>query len=104
MHMADALETAHEVGLSVKPARNDEPILEGPDKPVPARIGDFDQLVNEWYALSYVLNNLTRGLGLPDAYPFVLSGPVIEKLRFVCATMARAGRFAAVPGSARAAA
>jgi len=104
MHMVDALETAHEVGLSVKPARPDEPILDGPDKPEPARIGDFDQLVNEWYALSYVLNNLTRGLGLPDAYPFVLSGPVIEKLRFVCAAMARSGRVAAGEESARAAA
>jgi hypothetical protein len=83
------LETAHAVGLSVKPARKDEPILDGCDEPAPARIGDFDQLVSEWYALSYVLNNLTRGLGLPDAYPFVLSGPVIEKLRFVCATMVR---------------
>ena len=30
-----------------------------------------------------MLNNLNRGLGLPDAYPFVLSQPAIEKLRFV---------------------
>jgi hypothetical protein len=26
---------------------------------------------------------LSRGLGLPDSYPFVLSTPVIEKLRFI---------------------
>ncbi len=87
MHMVDALETAHAVGLSVKPARSDEPTLVSPDKRSRARIRDFDQLVSEWYALSYVLNNLTRGLGLPDAYPFVLCAPVIEKLRFVCAAM-----------------
>ncbi len=92
MHMVDALETAHEVGLSVRPARKDEPILNGCDEPAPARLGDFDQLVSEWYSLSYVLNNLTRGLGLPDAYPFVLSGPVIEKLRFVCTVMVRSDR------------
>jgi len=30
-----------------------------------------------------MLNNLNRGLGLPDSYPFLLSDPVIEKLRFV---------------------
>jgi hypothetical protein len=30
-----------------------------------------------------VLNNHNRGLGLPDGYPFVLSPPAIEKLRFV---------------------
>jgi hypothetical protein len=87
MHMVDALETAHAVGLSVRPARRDEPALAIPAKPSQARIGDFDQLVGEWYALTYVLNNLTRGLGLKDAYPFVLSGPVIEKLRFICSAM-----------------
>jgi hypothetical protein len=91
MHMVDALETAHAIGLSVRPNRADEPSLTIPAKPSPARIGDFDQLVDEWYSLSYVLNNLTRGLGLPDAYPFVLSAPVVEKLRFVCRAMAAAG-------------
>jgi hypothetical protein len=30
-----------------------------------------------------VLNNLSRGLGLPDSYPFVLSQPAIGKLRFI---------------------
>jgi hypothetical protein len=30
-----------------------------------------------------MLNNLNRGLGQADAYPFVLSTPAIEKLRFV---------------------
>jgi hypothetical protein len=30
-----------------------------------------------------VLNNLNRGLGLADSYPFVLSPRVIEKLRFI---------------------
>ncbi len=58
-----------------------------PQKPPLARIEDFDSLVTDWTALTYVLNNLTRGLGLADAYPFVLSTPVIDKLRFVCASM-----------------
>jgi len=87
MHMADALETARAVGLSVTPPRQDEPTLRIPAKPSQARVEDFDQLVREWLSLTYVLNNLTRGLGLADAYPFVLSGPVVEKLRFVCRTM-----------------
>jgi hypothetical protein len=30
-----------------------------------------------------VLNNLNRGLGLPDCYPFVLSTTIIAKLRFI---------------------
>jgi hypothetical protein len=35
-----------------------------------------------------VLNNLNRGMGLADAYPFVLSAPAIEKLGFVHRTIA----------------
>jgi len=103
MHMVDALETAHAVGLSVRPPRRDEPALIIPGKASQARIGDFDQLVQEWYALTYVLNNLTRGLGLPDAYPFVLSGPVVEKLRFVCSIMAASNVAAASPSLTQAA-
>jgi len=87
LHMVDALETAHSVGLSVKPDRRDEPALDALPESSPERIGCFDRLVSDWTALTYVLNNLTRGLGLPDAYPFVLSRSVIEKLRFVCSTM-----------------
>jgi hypothetical protein len=88
MHMVDALETAHFVGLSVKPARSDEPELSVPAVPTRSQVGDFDRLIEEWATLTYVLNNLTRGLGLADAYPFVLSTPIVDKLRFVCETMA----------------
>ena len=54
-----------------------------------ARTGSFDRLIDSWFPLTYVLNNLNRGLGLPDAYPFVLSPPAIEKLRFVHETVGR---------------
>jgi hypothetical protein len=42
----------------------------------------FTALIDNWFPVTYVLNNLNRGLGLADAYPFVLSKPAIEKLRF----------------------
>jgi hypothetical protein len=84
LHMTDALETAASMGLSVKPARDDEPSL---PHPIEAPQRDFDSMVKEWTALTYVLNNLNRGLGLSDGYPFVLSQPVIEKLRFVSETV-----------------
>jgi hypothetical protein len=51
-------------------------------------------LIEEWKTLTYVLNNLTRGLGLADAYPFVLSATIVEKLRFVCNTITRPARAA----------
>ena len=40
-----------------------------------------------WAAITYVLNNLNRGLGNDDAYPFVLSAPSVKKLRFVHETI-----------------
>ena len=43
-----------------------------------------------WFPVTYLLNNLNRGLGLSDAYPFVLSTPVLDKLEFVHDTIATA--------------
>jgi hypothetical protein len=87
MHIIDALETSLAVGLSAQPDRADEPALSIPKKPILERLRDFDQILDEWAALTYILNNLTRGLGLPDAYPFIISPSVTEKLRFVSVVM-----------------
>ena len=99
MHMVDALDTAHFLGLSVRPLREDEPVLAADLPLTQALVGDFDHLVEEWSTLTYVLNNLTRGLGLADVYPFVLSTTIVEKLRFVCDTIAQAGRGAGTPAA-----
>jgi hypothetical protein len=37
--------------------------------------------------VGYVLNNLNRGLGLPDSYPFILTPRVIDKIVFVQRTV-----------------
>ncbi len=83
MHMTDALETAAAVGLSLRPKRQDEPSMTTPTNPLSPRSHDFARMIEDWLPLTYVLNNLNRGLGLPDSYPFVLSPKVIDKLRFV---------------------
>ncbi|MBX9678100.1 MAG: putative zinc-binding peptidase [Gemmataceae bacterium] len=87
LHMTDALETATTCGLTLRPKRPGEPTL----KPVPNVIAReptaFEAMIESWHALTYVLNNLNRGLGLQDGYPFVLSSPVLEKLRFVHETV-----------------
>jgi len=83
LHMTDALETAGAVGLQLKPKRRDEPAMVPPPNPLNAANQDFDRMIESWLPLTYVLNNLNRGLGLPDGYPFVLSAPVVEKLRFI---------------------
>jgi hypothetical protein len=88
LHMVDTLETAAACGLSLRPRRADEPSLTATGKERPRR--PFEEKLDAWYPLTYVLNNLNRGLGLSDGYPFVLSGPVVEKLRFVHDTIAAA--------------
>jgi hypothetical protein len=67
LHMADTLETAEAFGL-----------LDGS-----LRLLDFDNTLAQWLDLGVALNALNRSLGLTDAYPFVLTPPVVEKLRFL---------------------
>jgi hypothetical protein len=83
LHMSDALETASALGLSLNPSRAGEPA--GPSLPADRPVLDagFDRMVDRWLALTYVMNSLSRGLGLADSYPFVLSPTVLDKLRFV---------------------
>ena len=87
LHMSDALETAQSMGLSVKPRRPDEPSIPKLPRRLAPGSGAFDQMIDAWFSLTYVMNNLTRGLGLADSYPFVLSARVVDKLRFVFETM-----------------
>jgi len=90
LHMVDALETAATCGLSLRPGHPDEPSM--PEVPAfSLNKLDFPSVINRWFPLTYALNNLNRGLGLPDAYPFVLSAPAIAKLQYVHDAIRRAG-------------
>ncbi len=79
LHMADALETADAAGVRVAAPIN-----------LPVAKDRFGARLKWWYAVTHMLNNLNRSLGLRDAYPFVLSAPVIEKMRFVDQVIAEA--------------
>jgi hypothetical protein len=83
MHMVDALETAGAAGVIITPGRADEPQLKLPVNPLQAECPDFNAMLEAWTPLAYVMNNLSRSLGLPDSYPYVLSPAVIGKLKFV---------------------
>lgn len=83
LHMVDTLQTASACGLTLRPRRQDEPTMKAAPNPLDARPDRFADLMANWFPLTYVLNNLNRGMGLPDGYPFVLADPAIEKLRFV---------------------
>lgn len=97
LHMTDTLEMAASTGLALKPRAKNAPTLKADPKLVER--GSFDQMLDAWYPLTYVLNSLNRGLGLPDGYPFVLSPPAVEKLRFVHETVAAASNRAKSPSA-----
>lgn len=88
LHMTDTLETAAACGLMLRPRRQDEPAL--PTSRL-ERFQSFDALIDSWFPVTYVLNELNRGLGQHDGYPFVVSPPAVEKLRFVHDTIAAGG-------------
>ncbi|HYD95340.1 MAG TPA: putative zinc-binding peptidase [Noviherbaspirillum sp.] len=81
LHMVDTLDTAFACGMRLTPKKAGEPALEIEDRPL--RTGDFDELLADWFSLTYALNSLNRSVGMPDPYPFTLSTPVIDKLRFI---------------------
>lgn len=87
LHMTDTLETAAACGVSLRPPRPGDPELPAVPNPVEGPPESFDELMAGWFPMTYLLNNLNRGLGLPDGYPFVLSAPAVEKLRFVHETV-----------------
>ncbi len=67
LHMRDVLETAGQFGLTEE------------------SLGafDFQQGLTEWRRLSVAFNEVNRSMGLQDLYPFAITDPVMEKLRFV---------------------
>lgn len=87
LHIVDGLDTAHHCGFTL----HGEPVPAPPtpDAPGPDR---FDTLVAHWEHLAVALNALNRSMGLEDAYPFALSGPVKTKLRFVHDLITQAAR------------
>jgi hypothetical protein len=80
LHMVDLLETAasYNTRVEVPGAGSDEV-----DDPFETPEPDFDKLVEHWVPVTLLVNSLNRSLGQGDAYPFALSVPALEKLRFV---------------------
>jgi hypothetical protein len=83
MHIVDTLETAHALGISIEArAVKDEALKTDIDFDAYGA-ENFDAVVAAWTPVSVALNSLTRALGQPDAYPFVLSQTIIDKLDFI---------------------
>jgi hypothetical protein len=81
LHMIDTLETAKSHGLTLRnPAAEQQGAQISTDT---LAFREFESLTSSWNAVTLALNSLNRSMGMKDAYPFVLSPQVLEKLRFV---------------------
>jgi len=94
LHMTDTLESALESGLSLQPRRSNEPEWKLKTAAAHGLPMSLDEMVERWFPLTYLLNNLNRCMGLQDAYPFVLPPAVIDKLRFIHEVVRGAGALA----------
>jgi hypothetical protein len=100
LHMVDTLETAKSHGLTLR-----VPGVERSGEQISTdalAFRDFNSLTGSWNAVTLALNSLNRSMGMKDAYPFVLSPKVLEKLRFVH-DLIQSRRAEQSPGSLRAA-
>jgi hypothetical protein len=82
LHLMDTLETAFSFGINIDPKKADNDMKAKINKD-PYTIDKFDTIINMWLPLTFALNSLSRSMGHADFYPFVISKPVIEKLRFI---------------------
>ncbi|MEP6504142.1 MAG: putative zinc-binding metallopeptidase, partial [Betaproteobacteria bacterium] len=104
LHMIDALDTARSFGLvahhndiQYDPFRSQALDLPGRDA-APDDLA-FLAMVNGWIELTGALNEVTRSMGEPDFYPFVLSIPAVRKLHFIHKVVKNAAGGLALGGS-----
>ena len=81
-HIMGMVESAYFFGLNVKP-RGKKNELKAKASFDPYTIEDFDIIINTCVPLSFAVNSINRAMGVPDVYPFTITQPVIEKLKFI---------------------
>jgi hypothetical protein len=85
LHMIDALDTALGFGLNAETSG----LLFDPFqksqlyRPEHSSSESFLTFLNRWVQLTAVVNELSRSMGEPDFYPFVLPLAAVKKLQFV---------------------
>jgi len=85
LHMADTADTALSFGVDAQNVELASDLFEltdlwEPDHPDAIKFLDF---LNGWVRLTNVLNELSRSMGQPDYYPFVLPRATVGKLQFI---------------------
>lgn len=86
LHMVDGLDTAGAWGLRLDNATPGASAVKAHAvDSSPAAL--YSSIIEQWLPVSQFINELNRGLGLHDSYPFVVPEPVVEKLAFIHRTI-----------------
>lgn len=90
LHIIDTIETASAFGVRTRPEVDPTGDLGARFAFDPYETDTIETVIEHWIPLALLMNNLNRSMGHPDAYPFVLTPNVIEKLSFVHRLIRRA--------------
>jgi hypothetical protein len=91
LHLVDTTEMASAFGVRMKPRIDQAGELAARIDFNPYVAADIGELIDNWVPLAALLNNLNRAVGQHDAYPFVLTPRVIDKLGFIHQLVRKAG-------------
>ena len=83
LHITDTVEMAAAFGVRARPRTQDRALAVEAVSFDSYMEPDLEIIIDHWIPLASMLNNLNRAMGHPDAYPFILTPPVIEKLAFI---------------------
>ena len=85
LHMRDTIDTAVSLGLATDSAHLEFTAytLDTLYQPEHPEAQNFLAFLNDWTRLTTLLNEMSRSMGQPDFYPFVLPHEVIAKLHFI---------------------
>jgi hypothetical protein len=83
MHIVDTLEMAGSFGIALAPRHFAGENLKTRVDFNAYRSHGIDEILEAWTPVSIAINCLTRSLGQPDPYPFVLAEHVIHRMAFI---------------------
>jgi hypothetical protein len=85
LHILDTLQTAESFGLGIHEIPGTRRLTRriGAHATRPDGSITFEEVVTHWLELSYALNQISRSMGQPALYPFVLAPAIVRKLSFV---------------------
>jgi len=91
LHIVDTTEMASAFGVRLNPSVDTVGELKTRIDFDPYQLESVDELFSHWVPLASLINNLNRAVGQHDAYPFILTPGVVEKLGFIQKVVREAG-------------